>query len=82
MRSSTSSSRPPRASSARAVPRSERRGRLNPPAAAFPVDTHALPVGQLLAVQPGETRTFQVWYRDADPAPTSVLTDAVSVTFR
>lgn len=35
-----------------------------------------------VAVQPGETWNFQVWFRDANPGPTSNFTDAVSVTFR
>jgi hypothetical protein len=32
-------------------------------------------------VQPGDSVTFQAWFRDADPAPTSNLTSAVEVTF-
>ena len=41
----------------------------------------ALPLDPPHAVQPGETWTFQAWYRDDNPNPTSNFTDAVSVTF-
>ncbi len=34
-----------------------------------------------IAIQPGETWRFQVWYRDANPSATSNLTDAVGVLF-
>ncbi|MCP3996840.1 MAG: hypothetical protein GY722_17525 [bacterium] len=33
-------------------------------------------------VLPGDTWTFQCWFRDHDPALTSNFTDAVSVTFQ
>lgn len=32
-------------------------------------------------VQPGETWSFQAWYRDMNPGPTSNFTDGVEVTF-
>ncbi|MGK0483409.1 MAG: hypothetical protein ACJAQ3_003392, partial [Planctomycetota bacterium] len=38
------------------------------------------PTGSI-TVQPGETWSFQAWYRDANPTSTSNLTDALSVTF-
>lgn len=34
-----------------------------------------------VAVQPGETWSFQCWYRDANPGPTANFSDAVSVVF-
>lgn len=33
------------------------------------------------AVLPGDTWSFQAWFRDANPMPTSNFTDAISVTF-
>lgn len=46
------------------------------------VDPGAFPTpGGVVALQPGDVRSFQVWYRDVDPAPTSNLTPAVEVTF-
>lgn len=41
----------------------------------------ATPTGTV-AVQPGETWNFQMWYRDQDPTPTSNFTNAVSVQFQ
>ena len=48
----------------------------------LPIDTLAMPADPVLAARPGDTWTFQAWYRDANPTPTSNLTDAVAVTFR
>lgn len=46
------------------------------------VDSTALPhPAGSVAVQVGETWSFQAWYRDGGPAPTSNLTNAVSVVF-
>jgi hypothetical protein len=39
------------------------------------------PTGSVAATV-GETWSFQAWYRDANPGPTSNLTDAVEVTFQ
>jgi FG-GAP repeat len=47
------------------------------------VDLSQLPTGAgPVQVQPGETWRFQVWYRDSNPAPTSNLSDALSIEFR
>ena len=48
----------------------------------FPVDLNTLPIGGGTAAQAGETWNFQCWYRDANPGPTSNLTDALSVMVR
>jgi Right handed beta helix region len=48
---------------------------------AITVDTNALPFAPPLAIQPGETWSFQAWFRDANPMPTSNLTDGVAATF-
>ncbi|MCP3920877.1 MAG: hypothetical protein GY711_35565 [bacterium] len=45
----------------------------------FAPDFTSLPSGQVIEL--GETWNFQSWYRDANPAPTSNTSDAVSVTF-
>jgi hypothetical protein len=37
--------------------------------------------GGLVAITAGETWSFQCWFRDFNPSPTSNFTDAVSVTF-
>jgi hypothetical protein len=45
------------------------------------VDLTAVPpLGQ--APQVGETWSFQAWYRDDNPGPTTNFTDAISVTLR
>ena len=46
------------------------------------VDPSALPqpLGPASA-QPGETWSFQIWFRDANPLPTSNFSDGVAVTF-
>ncbi len=49
--------------------------------ATFEVDTNAIPGSPPLAVQPGETWSFQVWCRDKNPSQTSNFTDGVAVTF-
>ena len=50
---------------------------------AFTVDLTAVPTPlTFIALQPGDTWNFQVWYRDANPAPTSNLTVAVSIQFQ
>lgn len=47
------------------------------------VDLEAIPIpGGSHAAQVGETWNFQCWYRDANPGPTSNLTDALRVTVR
>lgn len=46
------------------------------------VDLTALPQGAgTVAVQPGETWHFQAWFRDANPGPTTNLTNSLSITF-
>jgi len=40
----------------------------------------ATPTGPV-AAQAGETWTFQAWYRDANPNPTSNFSDALAITF-
>ena len=49
--------------------------------AEFDVDIQALPLAPPLAVAPGDTWRFQVWYRDFVTAPTANLSSAVAVTF-
>ena len=48
----------------------------------FFVDLEDLPVGTGVAVLPGETWNFQLWYRDANPGPTSNFTRPIAITFR
>ncbi len=46
------------------------------------VDTLNLPsVPSSVAIQPGESWSFQLWYRDANPGVTSNFTDRLTVTF-
>ncbi|MEM9382430.1 MAG: YncE family protein [Planctomycetota bacterium] len=46
------------------------------------VDSRALPsVPTFVPVVPGETWSFQLWYRDANPGVTSNFTDRVTMTF-
>ena len=49
---------------------------------AISVDLRSLPTSPRHDVQPGETWSFQAWYRDKAPQATSNFTDAVSITFR
>jgi hypothetical protein len=48
---------------------------------AIAVDLAQLPVTPPVAAVPGETWTFQLWYRDQVGGPTSNFSDAVAVTF-
>lgn len=48
---------------------------IDPDLNAFPQPTG------LVSVSPGETWSFQAWYRDANPTVTSNFTDGVAVTF-
>jgi len=45
------------------------------------VDLTALPLTPPHAVAPGETWSFQCWFRDVNPTPTSNFSDGFSVTF-
>lgn len=46
------------------------------------VDTDALPQGAgTVAVQPGDSWSFQMWFRDVNPTVTSNFTNRVTVTF-
>jgi len=46
------------------------------------VDTLSIPLGgQLVAIAAGESWTFQAWFRDRNPGPTSNMTDALTVDF-
>ena len=47
----------------------------------IPVDLGAMPP-PLGSVQPGDTWSFQAWYRDVNPTPTSNFTNGVAVTFQ
>jgi hypothetical protein len=50
---------------------------------AFTVDLTAVPTPfSYIVLQPGDTWNFQVWYRDANPAPISNFTVAVSILFQ
>lgn len=53
-------------------------------AAWIPIDVGRLPASSgWLALQPGDSRAFQVWYRDTDGGnPTSNLSDAIELTFQ
>ena len=46
------------------------------------VDLAAMPMNPIVGVAPGESWSFQAWYRDNDPTPTSNFTDAATVTFQ
>ncbi len=48
----------------------------------FEVDLLDIPAAPPVAVQPGETWSFQLWFRDQNPTSTSNFTDGVSVTFQ
>ncbi|MEZ6021015.1 MAG: hypothetical protein R3F17_13190 [Planctomycetota bacterium] len=45
------------------------------------VDLSVMPLSPNQAVQPGDTWTFQCWYRDVNPTTTSNFTDALEVVF-
>ncbi|MCP4006460.1 MAG: hypothetical protein GY725_19965 [bacterium] len=47
--------------------------------ASFALDLAALPQG--IALQPGETWNFQMWFRDTNPGSTSNTTNGLAVTF-
>ena len=46
------------------------------------VDTTTIPTNPPRAIQPGETWTFQAWFRDHNPGATSNFSGARSVTFQ
>ena len=48
---------------------------------AIDVDTSAIPLSPPITVQPGETWSFQLWFRDKNPGRTSNFTDGVAVAF-
>ncbi|MEZ6004894.1 MAG: endonuclease [Planctomycetota bacterium] len=48
---------------------------------AVQVDLSVMPLSPNQAVQPGDTWTFQCWYRDVNPTTTSNFTDALEVVF-
>ncbi|MEM9382708.1 MAG: family 16 glycosylhydrolase [Planctomycetota bacterium] len=51
--------------------------------ASLPIDLTQVPTPTgPVAVQPGETRYFQLWHRDANPGSTSNFTEAVGITFQ
>jgi hypothetical protein len=41
-----------------------------------------MPLTPTVGVAPGESWSFQAWYRDNNPTPTSNFTDASTVTFQ
>lgn len=49
--------------------------------AAIEVDTNDVPTPPPSVVLPGETWSFQLWFRDVNPTPTSNFTHGVEVTF-
>jgi hypothetical protein len=52
-------------------------------AVSIPVDLTRVPQpSSFVAVQPGETWRFQLWFRDVNPNVTSNFTNAVAVTFQ
>jgi hypothetical protein len=48
----------------------------------FQVDLAHIPLTPIVAVQAGETWSFQAWYRDAHPGPTSNFSDGRAVPFQ
>ena len=48
----------------------------------FSPDLTSIPIGPGFPVFPGETWTFQAWFRDANPQVTSNFSDAVEIVFR
>ena len=47
------------------------------------IDLTNVPLGaSFLAVQPGDTWNFTLWYRDNNPSPTSNFTDALEIVFQ
>lgn len=48
----------------------------------IPVDLSSMPIGGGTAVQVGETWSFQCWFRDANPGPTSNFTNGLRLTFQ
>jgi hypothetical protein len=46
------------------------------------VDLNAIPMSPPVAVQPGQTWNFQLWFRDNNPGPTSNFSLPVSVLFQ
>lgn len=49
---------------------------------AIGVDLTQLPIGGGTSVQPGDSWTFQLWYRDALPTPTSNFSDVITIAFQ
>ena len=49
---------------------------------ALEIDLMNIPITPPIAALAGETWNFQAWFRDANPAPTSNFTDAVSIVLR
>lgn len=47
----------------------------------YHVDLASVPLSPVVAVQAGESWSFQLWYRDANPQPTSNFTDGVELLF-
>jgi hypothetical protein len=45
------------------------------------VDLTQIPLNPVVAVQPGDTWYFQLWYRDNNPGPTSNFSDGIQVDF-
>ena len=46
------------------------------------VDLTQIPVTPTVAVQPGDSWFFQLWYRDINPGPTSNFSDGLQVDFQ
>ena len=46
------------------------------------VDLTQIPLNPVVAVQPGDTWFFQLWYRDNNPGPTSNFSDGLQVDFQ
>lgn len=46
------------------------------------IDLTTIPVGGGVAIAPGETWNFTLWYRDNNPTPTSNFTDAIAISFQ
>lgn len=46
------------------------------------IDVTSVPIGAGVAIQPGETWNYTLWYRDLNPSTTSNFTDGISITYQ
>lgn len=48
----------------------------------FDIDVNSIPLTPVVAITAGETWSFQGWFRDNNPGPTSNFTDGIEVVFQ